>query len=88
MIIDHGIQADIAGTTVTSRKAWTANVPPLATISAVTFWGAAAGVAVTFREAVKFSNGWRVVHSGVIDVIKPVEGNPSILKQTLENVVF
>ena len=72
----HGIQAGMAGTTVTDSGVDAVWFPMVATISAVKFWGAAAGVASTMSVALEL--GVCVTrHCGRKVRMKPELGNPS-----------
>ena len=80
-MIDHGIHAGIAGTTVMLIGALTVEFPLFATTNAVKLCGAAAGVASTVKTDVAWPDGWEFSHGGLVDVINPDVGNPSTSKQ-------
>ncbi|HMK82855.1 MAG TPA: hypothetical protein VK503_03995 [Candidatus Bathyarchaeia archaeon] len=80
-MIDHGIHAGIAGTTVMLIGALTVEFPLVATTNAVKLCGAAAGVASTVKTDAAWPDGWEFSHGGLVDVINPDVGNPSTSKQ-------
>ena len=79
-MIDQGIQAGIAGSTVTLIVALAVQFPPVATTYAVKFCGAAAGVASTVSVARLDSV---LTHGGEKVVMNPDVGKSSTPKQTL-----
>jgi len=79
-MIDQGIQAGIAGSTVTLIVALAVQFPPVATTYAVKFCGAAAGVASTVSVARLDSV---LTHGGEKVVMNPDVGKSSTSKQTL-----
>jgi hypothetical protein len=72
----HGIHGDIAGTTVIVSGAEMVSFPLIARITAVKFWGAAAGVASTMTMVLMLV--WvRLMQVGRKVMLKPELGNPS-----------
>jgi len=80
-MIDHGIHAGIAGTTVMLIGALTVEFPSLATTNAVKLCGAAAGVASTVKTDVAWPDDCKFAHDGMVNVTNPDVGNPSTSKQ-------
>ena len=85
-MIDHGIQAGIAGSTVMLMGDFTVQFLLLATTNAVKLWGAAAGVASTVKTDTVGADDCKFAHLGTVDVTNPDVGKPSTSKQTIKDL--
>ena len=80
-MIDQGIHAGIAGSTVMLIGALPVQFPLVATTYAVKLWGAAAGVASTVRTDASLDD-WEFIHWGVKVVMNPDSGKSWTPKHT------